>query len=194
MDQQPTSIIRMEHVEGVVMMLGRGIAGSVQVFLRSGYGDRALGVSHGLAAIFLFFYPLLWGPQHLPSVWAFMILYIIMLNIRRIGVVRRRWFKRGPEIHSRYDGRSCLHRIFPRASEWWIKQYAEPVLVFVVAMCMVKTFPAVATYLLIAAVIGGGEVGADRDRLRRQAQDMNDAMINQQISIEEFERLRRGRR
>jgi hypothetical protein len=78
------------------------------------------------------------------------------------------------------------------AREWWVKQYAEPVVVMGVAFLVVDTFPAIATYLLVAAVIGAGDVGAERRRLRRRAQNMHDAMLNQRIAMDEFERLRSG--
>lgn len=189
---EPTKapIFTQARLDRLFQLLGRGIAGSVQVFLRSGYGDRALGLAHGLGVVFIVFYALLWPPEHWASVWIFLVLSVLMLNIHRIGVLRRRWFKRGPEIHSRYEGRSVLHWVLPRMSEWSIKIYAEPLLVFLVAALLVGTCPAVATYLFIASVLMSVENSAERRRLRLKAQDMNDAMINQQLTIGEFNRIR----
>lgn len=182
------------HASAALVLIAHGIAASVQVFLRSGYGDRALGVHHGVAAACLFFYALLWPPEHWGPVWMFLVLYIVILNIRRAGVLRRRLLRTGHGIHSRYEGRSILHRLLPRASEWWIRIYAEPALVFIVAALLVGAIPAVATYLFVAGILMGGEARAHRRRLRQHAQDMHDAMINQQIAIVEFERIRRGGR
>jgi hypothetical protein len=149
-----------------------------------------LGLPHALAAVLLFLYPALWPVHQLASIWAFLILYIVAFNIRRVGVLRRRFSGHALQVHSRYDGRSYLHRVLPRVSERWIKAYAEPALVVIAGIALLTALPAIGTYLLVAAVLMSGEARAEHDRVRRRAQDMHDAMINQQIETDEFQHLR----
>jgi hypothetical protein len=170
------------------MLLIEAMAISIEVFLRSGFGCRYIGLQALLAAVVMPLYAMLIGPDAAPMMWFWLFFMCFALG-EWLKALRRSW--RGDVTHSWYSGRSRIITENRQCSEIDIKKWLEPCLVLCVGLCT-RNAPACA-YLCSAAVCLSITAHRTEGWIRRHVIDMNDAVLMQQDIAERFRRLQERR-
>ncbi len=181
----------MKTALGIVNFVCRSLATSVEVFLhRSGsFGERYLGLQAAAAVLCIFGYTAFWPYTDVRPVLGFMVAYIAALAVARVGVfVRRR--RAGPAVHSFYTGTPRLTRLLGRASEFWIKRFVEPALVFIAGVLTLAANEPLGVYLMAASFALFASVNLAAEFVRTRALNMNDAFIDQSTVAEQFRDMR----
>jgi hypothetical protein len=166
------------------MLLIEAVAISIEVFLRSGFGCRYIGLQALLAAVVMPLYAMLIGPHAAPIMWLWLLFMCFALG-EWLKSLRKSW--RGGTTHSWYSGRSRIITENQQRSEVDVKKWMEPCFVLCVAIC-IKNAP-VRVYLCFAAMCLFIIAHRAESWIRRQVTDMNDAVLVQQDIAERFRRL-----
>ena len=186
---EPSVLERLQSGANWLYLLCRAIAVMAEVsFLRTGFGERHLGLHAFLAVPLLMVYAAAW-PAHDPRpLLAYLALYLVMCLVARAESLSRRL--RGRREHSRYGGLPRIARLMPRLSEVTIKRVVEPLLVLLLAMVITPLNEPLGTYLLLTAfaLCISVNMTAAYDHVR--AVDMHDALLEQQQLTERFRAMR----
>lgn len=169
----------------------RVLATSVEVFLHGRFGMRYLGIQALGVLLLIPLYSLFWeGSDVRPLVW-FMMAYLAMCAVARVGSLWRTL--RHQHEHSLYTGYPRSMRVLPRLDEITAKRAIEPVLVFLAGLFTLPHSEPLGSYFIVAAfgLFASVQLSLGVERLR--AQDLYDAMIDQQNVTERFRELRGDR-
>ena len=120
--QEPQQFPSDRQMRGALMWVCQGIAMSVQVFVRRGFGPQLLSVRGGMAALILF---LVTGFGKDRGLFYYMLAFLFMLLVQRIHTTKL--LRQGMRTHSRYDGVPVLAMTFTRKEET-AKGIVEPFL------------------------------------------------------------------
>jgi len=195
MQQQPSDNEPFDVLSQIVPRLVHFVIKSwgtaVEVFLRKDFGAEYLGTQAAFVLLLIPIY-IAMAPEFDPRpMLIYLVGYIGMCLVHRISVIRRNW--RGEYGHQYYNGVPRLGRYFPKLSEVAVKTWIEPLAVLGCGLLLIPLFPPLGLFLLI------GEGCAlfrmlDWDlRMRRQAREMHDAMIEQEAVADRFRELRGDR-
>jgi len=161
---------------------------SVEVFLHRRFGSRYNPLPAAAVLLLVPLYCAAWQGQDVRPMWQFLEAYVSACFIARINIVCRHW--RGDRIHTRYSGEPRLCLLLPRMSEIRIKQFLEPLVVFLVGVGMCKYSQLLGGYLIVAALCLFCSVAQTEAYYRRRATDIYDSVIEQQSIAERFRNLR----
>ncbi len=193
-DQQPKGWTPVEDAKkgaGFMVLAAQVLASPIEVFLRTRFGSRYFGVPSAIAILALPMWMLFWpgeDPQPLLIFWG---LYILMQLRARVEGMRM--VARSEHVHSRYNGRPRLARIFRKMPEQKVKVVAETVVVFVIGALMTSISEPLGTYLMVAA-FASGLLNSTIDAVERaRTVELNDAWIEQQSLAERFREMQHGR-
>ena len=163
------------------------LAITVEVFLHRGFGERYLGLSAALAIPMILIFSMFFPPSTIGPLFSFLMFYLIMCVVARIGVLYRSWF--GKEtIHSRYTGSPYLMLLFPRWREITVKRI-EAVMVLGAGYAIYRDSVALGAYLMTAALGMFLSLFFSEVYSRSRAQDMKDAVIDQTLITERFRKM-----
>jgi hypothetical protein len=182
--QYPNHESRIKIAAALAAFICQMLAVSVEVFLHTGFGRRYFGIPSLAALLLIPLFSIFWPGGNLDTLWIFWWAYLIALFIARFDTLRR--WRLGEFGHSYYSGRPRCMAIFKRASEKWIKEFFEPMLVFFSGVLALPYGEPLGSYLMIAG-IGLAAMGAMREETARaRVMDMNDAMIDQNYIFDRF--------
>lgn len=194
-DQQPKGWTPFEDAKkgaNFMMLAAQVLASPIEVFLRTRFGSRYFGVPSAIAILALPMWSLLWPREDPRPLLIFWGLYILMQLRARVEGMRM--VARGDHVHSRYNGRPRLARIFRKMPEQKIKVVAETVVVCAIGVLMLPISESLGSYLF-AAAFASGLLNSTIDAVERaRSVELNDAWIEQQSLAERFRELQRDRR
>jgi hypothetical protein len=162
---------------------------SVYVFLHRGFGERYLGLPAAAVILLVPFYCILWPNADLRPMLLYLLAYLFMCLVARLGMALRRVRGESPE-HSRYCGYPWLMKLCPRLSEVAVKRWIEPLVVFLGGVFTLPLNQPLGLYWMVGAMCMGGIVSSALVRERRQATDMYDSVLEQQNLAERFRGMR----
>lgn len=164
------------------------LAVSTEVFLRTGFGPRYLGLQAGAAALAIPCFSILFPYEDTrPLLWFFMS-YIGMCFLCRAGAVNRA--RRGETCHSRYNGRPLIARVLPWISEATIKRMVEPALVFGIGLGLAEVNLPLGSYLMLSAFGLAATMALLEAHERQRVMDLYDGFIDQTVIAERFRQMR----
>jgi hypothetical protein len=171
----------------IAMLIIRAWATSLEVFLHKGMGRRYNGIQAALVLLLVPFYSLAWPHDDLrPLLW-FLLAFLVMCGVTRIGSLLRR----GQPCHSFYTGWPRLMGRTRKLSEVTFKRYIEPILVLAIGFALRENVnPPLGTYLMIGAGCLFLSVSVSVIEEQVRAEDMNDAVIEQSMVAERFRGMR----
>jgi hypothetical protein len=166
------------------------LALSLEVFLHRRFGVRYIGLQAAGALLILFVYPAMWEGHDVRPLGGFLLAFLLMNAVARIGMMIRCW--RGDGEHSYYTGRPWLMSILRGSSELTVKRGYEPLLVFLVGALTLPWSQPLGSYLMIAAFGLLASVHLQHSEEVTKAMDMFDAYTEQRNVAERFRRMRDG--
>lgn len=180
MQQQEPNFALWEGIflKVIRLVLGSGAA-SCEVFLHRRFGSRHLGPQAAtvflVVPVFASFFP----HEKTQPFAGFLAAYLLLLIVARINIwVRRR--KHDSE-HSFYSGWPILLRRSANRFEYVVKQFVEPLLVFLVACEIAPLNRPLGCYLLFAMFCLAITTLWTKITAERELLDANDALLEQQI-------------
>ena len=188
--QQPkgwTPIQDAQNAASFLMLAAQALAAPVEPILRTRFGRCYFGVPAFIGFLAVPMWMLFWPTEDPGPLLTFWAVYIAMQLRARIECV---WMAaKGDIVHSRYNGRPRLARLFRRMPEHRIKSAVEPWLVIFTGMLMLGVSKPLGSYLLasgfslmlVASVIEHVE--------RSRALTMHDAWQEQQDQAARFREL-----
>lgn len=175
---------KMQSTVNWVQFACHTFSAPVEAWLRHGFGQNYFGVS----ALFSLLLIPLWGTffpdSSLTPLFGFWWGYLAMMLVARIDMFRR--WSRGEVEHTRYSGRSRLHRILPRASELAVKGSIEPVFVLILGIGVLTLSEPLGSYLIAAGISMMVSVRIAIMDDRRRLQELSDAAIEQRQLAHQF--------
>lgn len=193
-DQQPKGWTPIEDARkgaNFMVLAAQVLASPIEVFLRTRFGSRYFGAPSAIAILALPFWGVLWPREDARPLLIFWGLYIVMQLRARIEGLRMA--ARGDHVHSRYNGRPRLDRVFRKMPEQKIKVVAETVVVCVVGVLMLPISESLGSYLMVAA-FASGLLNSTIDAVERaRTVELNDAWIEQQALADRFREIRQDR-
>ena len=171
---------------GVIGFFARTLSTSVEVFLRSGFGERYFGMQAAAVIPLALAFTMFWKDEDPIGLFVFLGAYVFMCAGRRIeGAIRR---KRGDIAHTYYNGRPGIlsWRIFRRLSERTAKRLVEPMLVCVTGALLNAVSRPLGFYLIVAGVGMIVSTGFSEAYLHVRMMDVRDAYIEQKQVAEKF--------
>ncbi len=187
----------IEHTKAVLSWIAFAagvLAVSVEVFLHRSrtFGERYLGMQAAAVMLVVLFYGACWEGHDVSPLLGFLLAYLFMCFVVRIGgLIERR--RTGVWEHSLYNGFPRILRLMPWLGEHRAKLYVEPMLVFLVGVFTMPLNEPLGGYLILASMGLLLSVNLTVGYERTRAMDMNDAAIEQRDLAERF-RERRGNR
>ena len=163
-------------------------ATSLEVFLHRQFGERYLGVQAAAILILVPVYCLAWPRYDLQPMMAFLLFYLLLCVVHRIGGVARRL--RGLHCHSYYTGWPHLMLFLRRSNEVTVKRFVEPLVVLGIGCWIRDGNPPLGTYLIGGSLCVFLAVTLSEQESRQRALDLNDAVIDQQDVTERFRTMR----
>jgi hypothetical protein len=152
------------------------------------FGVRSVAprIGGALLLMFLFvaFHP---GENCLPLI-CFMIAVIALGLVAQISALLRKW--RGEQGHSRYSGRPYAMWLAPFVSEMAIKRL-EPFVVLMAGWGIHHINHPLGSFLIAAAVGLGVRIGSEHRGNYARVMDMNDALIEQRIAMNNLRNMQR---
>lgn len=172
-----------------VVFIAGALATSVEVFLHRRFGERYLGFQAAVVLLIVPFYSLFWEGRDPTPLLQFLVAYVVMCALARIGIMAR-LRRGGAQEHSRYNGYPRLMAITRRISERTFKLVVEPLLVFFVGVFTMPTSEPLGSYLMLAALglLISTQLTAGYQRIR--ALDMYDAYMNHNEVAQGFRDMR----
>jgi hypothetical protein len=183
-NDRPFALPDFEQSANLAMLLAQTWSFSLEVFLRSRFGSRYIGLQGLLVVPLIFVYALWWPPGQCGDLFLFFVLYLAFCCCRRLGSLWRA--RRGETGHSRYTGTPLLVRPTGRLTEEAIKQYVEPGLVAVVGCLLGPASAPLATYLVIGAAMMFLTVRQSIHWMGMRTRDLHDSLIEQQMVAADF--------
>ena len=113
-----------------LLFVFRAWATSIEVFLHRGFGERYVGAQGAAVLLLVPVYCLCCEGYDLGPMMYFLVAYLAMCIVARLGVVARR--RRGEYGHSQYTGRPLIMWLLPGWDEVKVKANAEPLLIIVI--------------------------------------------------------------
>lgn len=183
----------MRSMTNGLMFLARVGAVTLEVLLHKNFGVRYFG---GQAAAALLVVPL-FGTLLFPHddqrpLLIFLGVFFVACASARAQAARLQ--RKGCGIHSMYNGwPKCLKLSASGKQELFAKQVREPLAVLVMGLIIYSAFnPPLGAYFMFAAASLAVTNRMYQMWTDRQAMDMQDATINQQLVAERFQELQNG--
>jgi hypothetical protein len=145
------------------------------------FGVRSVGPRAGGAALVMFVFVCCHPHDDQRPLTCFMIAAIVLSIVAQI-IASIRYYRGGREL-SRYNGTPYAVWLFPR-SEVAIKRL-EPVVALLIGGAIHHFNHPLGAFLITAAFCQGIRVGLDRIGRRTRDLDMNDALVEQQMAMED---------
>jgi hypothetical protein len=188
-NQVPSGPMQFKTFLSWVVFIAGALAASLEVFLHRRFGERYLGLQAAVVLLIVPFYSLFWEGYDPTPLLQFLLAYVVMCALARIGIMAR-LRRGGAQEHSRYNGFPRLMAITRRISERTIKCVVEPMLVFFVGVFTMPTSEPLGGYLMLAALglLISTQLTAGYERIR--ALDMYDAYVNQNQVAQDFRDMR----
>lgn len=167
----------------------RGFAVSLEVFLHRGLGSRYLGLQAAAVLVLVPLFGCAWEGHDLTALLLFLPAYLLMCLVARADMFRRR--RRGEHCHTQYSGWPRLLKPGARMTELSCKQYVEPLLALAAGFVLHQLGERpLGAYVMFSAVCLAISTNVDVAIDRLRAENMNDAVIEQELLAERFRRLR----
>lgn len=188
--QQQHQPIDPKKITGLGIILVRGMAVTLEVFLHTGFGVRYIGSQALIGILVIAGWAMLAGPRDEMPLIMFGAAVVVLCGCQRIDAAIRR--KRGIREHSRYTGYPWLLPRTMASSESAMKGVLEPMLAGAIGWWIAPLSPPLGTYLMLASVALFLSNLMDERAEAQQALDLDDAMMDQIIKSQQF-RQRNGR-
>jgi len=151
------------------------------------FGMRSVGPRAGIAFVVMFLFLFCYQGQNCLPLLVFMIAFVSFCVVAQIGAMVRWW--RGEEMNTRYNGKPYLMWLLPWG-EITIKRL-EPFIMLFLGFGVHHLNHALGSFLITAAFGLVIRVSLEYRLIRTQAMDMNDAMIQQKIALENVRNMQR---
>jgi hypothetical protein len=185
-EQEPFGNVK--QAGNILMFILLALAVSLEVFFHRRFGPRYFGFPTFAALLGIPMWTVLWPRESAVPLLIFWALFILMLLRAR---AESAWLaRRGPAVHSRYNGVPRLAAVFKRTPEWKLKGGMEPFLGFFAGVLLLPVSQPLGSYLMCAALAMGLSNGLARSVSHARALDMHDNLIDQQMHMERFHELR----
>ena len=191
-EQQPRGFFD-DAKTGMVWLtfLVRVLATSVEPFRHRRFGSQYFGFQALAVFVLIPVYAACWEGHDIAPLFYFLAAFIVMCAVARFGTLVR--YMRNDHEHSRYSGYPRIMLMFPRLNELTVKRGIEPLLVLLAGIFTLPHSEPLGMYLIIAAFGLFSSVHLNYSYERQRAQDMYDAMIDQQNVTERFREMRGDR-
>jgi hypothetical protein len=160
---------------------------SIEVFLHRDMGERYLGLQAFCVVLLVPIFGLFWEGYDLEPLFLFISAYMVMCYVNRVQMVARR--KRGEQCHSRYSGWPRFLGPKAKFSEMTMKRIVEPVITLLIGAVVRDSNAPLGTYLMLGAVAMFITVSASQQAHRAQAQEMYDAVAEQEMVADTFREM-----
>ena len=182
-----TPIEDAQNAASILMLVAQSLAAPVEVFLRTRFGRRYFGVPAFLGFMAVPMWMLFWPREDPTPIFVFWGLYILMqLRARIEGWIM---VARGDIVHTRYNGRPRLARIFKNIHEHKLKGFHEPALAIIVGMFMLAVSEPLGSFLMTSGFCLGLVNSVIESIERNRAMSMHDAWIEQQDHAARFREM-----
>jgi hypothetical protein len=171
------------------MIFVEGWAISLQAFLHRRFGERYLGLQAASVLVLIPFYTMLWPHDDLRPMMLYLLAYLFMCLMARLGMALRRLRGESP-IHSRYNGYPFLMWLMPGFSEVTVKTFVEPLLAFFGGVFMLPLNKPLGFYWMAGAAMLLHQSGSITAREKERATDMHDSALEQEELAERFRGMR----
>lgn len=179
-----TPIEDSQNAAAFLVLAAQSIAAPVEVFLRTRFGRRYFGVPAAIGFFAVPMWMLLWPGEDATPIFVFWVLYLIMQGRARVESILMS--SRGDLVHTRYNGRPRLARVFKRAGERRLKAATEPLLVLAVGVFMLPISEPLGSYLITAGICLALVASVIETVERNRLMSMHDAWLEQQHHAECF--------
>ncbi|MGD9790600.1 MAG: hypothetical protein AB7Q00_12635 [Phycisphaerales bacterium] len=168
---------------GLLAIVCRMLAVSVEPILHTRMGKHALGMPAFFATVAIPFWGILFPGDNLDALIWF---WLVFLG----GCVWNRVFSARVGEHTRYTGDSRLRVIFRRMDEATLKGVVEPLLVFISGVALYPVSRALGSYLMVACFGLTGSISLSMAALRSKVDQLSDARLEQEQLADAFRQLR----
>jgi hypothetical protein len=152
------------------------------------FGVRSVGPRAGGAVLLMLLFVAFHPGENVRPLTCFTIAVIPLSITAQIIATVRHW--RGEQMHSRYNGTPYAMWLLPRWSEVAIKRL-EPFIALIVG-CGIHHFNhPLGAFVITAAISLGIRVGIEHRGNWTRSMDMNDAIIEQTMAMEDAHKLQR---
>ncbi|MDP1795972.1 MAG: hypothetical protein Q8K78_00750 [Planctomycetaceae bacterium] len=159
-------------------------------FLRERFGAEAFGLPGVAAAVLLFTMVGITGSADLTF---YGIAWFIMLVVHRVQTLQNRW--KGIREHSRYAGFPAATKLcFPFVRDERLLKRLEPLLVAGIGGLLCFASPVVGQFVVTGAGSLAITTVLDQFAHHRRLQQLQDAELEQEVLLADWERQRRSRR
>ncbi len=173
----------------LAMFICRAWATSLAVFLHRDIGDRYLGWNAAAVLLLVPLYLLGWKGYDSEPMLLFLLAYTGLCCLARAGAVARR--VRGEQFHSLYTGWPRFLGPKAKISELAMKKFWEPAVTFALGWAVREGIDApLGTYLMLGGICLSITVRTSCAVDDKQALDLNDAVIEQEMIAERFREMR----
>ena len=177
----------------VLRLLCRTFAKSVEPILHTGLGARYMGPGALLVIPLALIFGILWPDQDPRPLLGFLGGWFFAVFCNRVSGWRTRARGESPP-HSYYNGTPRLSRWLPRISEWTMKRVIEPAIVAFAAVAVGGWNRPLSSYLWCCSASLVITLAMHDLNQQYRTQDAYDALIEQRIFRERFDRLTGNRR
>lgn len=186
--QEPSFREKLQALDNWASLIARSFALPMELILRRGFGRDYFGLQAGIATLALLFWPLLMPEANPLPMFVFFCLFLFLNGLHNVsGMIRR---ARGYVCHSRYSGRPWLMGVFRGWNEVTVKRQVEPFVGVIAGILLMGLSPQLGLLLIVSGMALGHVVICDVEYDRRRAQDMYDAYLDQQATVEMFRKMR----
>lgn len=186
-NNQEHPLQRMKTAAHVTLFVARAMATPLELCLRREFGRNYFGFQ-ALAAFILVPVCIAWWPGYSPNglvgLW-----YVMLFMLVRARFETMRLIKQGKSGHSYYNGYPRLAAIFRKKSEVEIKGLYEPALGLVAGGLIANLDEPLGYFLIASAFALFLSQGVIEAVEQARAEQLNDALIDQQQLAERFRKL-----
>ena len=193
MDEQQvkgwTPIEDARNAANIMVFASRVMTAPVEVIIRKRFGSRYFGLPGFVALFAIPMWMTLWPQESATGIGWFWLLFILMQFRARIEAA---WIvRRGDIVHTRYNGRPRVTRLFKRLGEQEIKGRIEPSIVLIIGLAVFVIDRPLGSYLVVASLALSANHGLMIAVDRARALEMNDVLIEQRAISEQFRDMQR---
>jgi len=181
--QQANSVKPPEQVVNWPLIICQYLALPLELLLHNvlSFGVRSVGPRAVPALLAMFFFVASHPNDNCQPLERFMVVIIALSVIAHISALIRRW--RGARTHTRYNGRPYVLRLLSRWNETTIKRL-EPIAAFLVGFGIHHFNHPLGAFVMTSAVGFAFSVGVAYGVFSTRSMDMNDAIIEQTLVVE----------
>lgn len=172
----------------LALLVVRGFAVTMEVFLRRDFGLRYIGPQGLMAFLIVPLFALAHKGEVVWPVWFFFGCFTVQVFVARIGSLQH--CSIGHLVHANYSGRPLVQRFVPRLGEMTIKCLVEPVLTAAVGAAVFQLNHPLGGFIVIGALCLFVSAQVIHGYEERRMRDMADALIEARMLSERLESVR----